>query len=286
MRTYILIGIMCVACLLSFWFGKSTGIAQGKDEVQQEVEAMEMLLQDYITEDELALIRPEEGETTGSSAGTSEDTEKEVSTTGALVGNAGGSTGSTGNQNWDKSSILLVNKYNKLPDDYEVELKRMPDKTNYAAEEAYEPLCRMIKDARAAGMNLEICSSYRDVERQKELFEEDMQALVRQGYSYLEAYDEVAKETMPPGYSEHSTGLAFDIVALDYQMLDDKQEETEENQWLREHCAEYGFILRYPRDKEDITGISYESWHFRYVGQEVAEYIMEKGITLEEFLEE
>ena len=82
------------------------------------------------------------------------------------------------------------------------------------------------------------------------------------------------------------TGLAFDIVALDYQMLDQKQETTEENQWLREHCAEYGFILRYPKDKEDITGIDYESWHFRYVGVEIAEYIMENGISLEEFLEE
>jgi D-alanyl-D-alanine carboxypeptidase len=167
-----------------------------------------------------------------------------------------------------------------------VTLKKLPDKTNQAAEEAYGPMCDMLSAARKDGMILEVCSSYRSVDRQKELFEEDMRALVRRGYSYLDAYDEVAKETMPPGYSEHATGLAFDIVALSYQMLNAKQETTAENKWLREHCAEYGFILRYPKEKEDITGISYESWHFRYVGVEIAQYIMENELTLEEFLAE
>lgn len=184
----------------------------------------------------------------------------------------------------DKSNIILVNKENKLPEDYEVELKVLPDGVNRAAYEAYEPLCDMLKAGQREGLSFEICSSYRDVKRQEELFEEDLKALVNKGYTYLQAYEEVAKETMPPGYSEHSTGLAFDIVALNYQMLDDGQAKTAENKWLQEHCAEYGFILRYPEDKEDITGISYESWHFRYVGQEVAEYIMEEGITLEEYL--
>ena len=183
-----------------------------------------------------------------------------------------------------KKTILLVNKDNKLPEDYEVELRTLPDGVNRAAQEAYEPLCDMLKAGRKEGLYFEICSSYRDVKRQEELFDEDMRALMNSGYSYIEAYEEVAKETMPPGCSEHSTGLAFDIVALDYQMLDAGQARTAENEWLQAHCAEYGFILRYPEGKEDITGISYESWHFRYVGQEVAEYIMEEGITLEEYL--
>ena len=184
----------------------------------------------------------------------------------------------------DRSSIILVNKNNKLPEDYTVTLKKLPDRTNQAAEEAYDAMCAMLSAARKDGMSLEVCSSYRSVERQKELFEEDMRVLVRKGYSYLDAYDEVAKETMPPGYSEHATGLAFDIVALSYQMLNAKQETTAENKWLQEHCAEYGFILRYPKDKEDITGISYESWHYRYVGVEIAQYITENNLTLEEFL--
>lgn len=181
---------------------------------------------------------------------------------------------------------ILVNKENPLPEDYEVDLITLPDGRSKAAEEAYEPLCEMLAAGKEAGLNLMVCSSYRDKARQEELFDEDVQELLRQGYTYMEAYEEVAKETMPPGCSEHSTGLAFDIVARDYQMLDKGQEKTAENKWLKKHCAEYGFILRYPEGKEDITDISYESWHFRYVGKEVAEYIMEKGITLEEYLEE
>lgn len=181
--------------------------------------------------------------------------------------------------------ILLVNKNTPLPEDYEVELLTLPDGVNRAAKEAYEPLCNMLKAGRKEGLNFEICSSYRDVAYQKALFDEDVEELMREGYSYTKAYEKVAKQTMPPGCSEHSTGLAFDIVALDYQMLDAEQEKTAENKWLQEHCAEYGFILRYPKGKEDITSISYESWHFRYVGEEAAEYIMENGITLEEFLQ-
>ena len=179
---------------------------------------------------------------------------------------------------------ILVNKENPLPEDYEVELISLPDGRGKAAEEAYEPLCEMLHAGTEEGLQFLVCSSYRSKERQEELFDEDLKALLREGYTYAEAYEEVAKETMPPGCSEHSTGLAFDIVASDYQMLDKGQEKTDENKWLQKHCAEYGFILRYPKDKEDITHISYESWHFRYVGKEVAEYIMEEGITLEEYV--
>lgn len=180
---------------------------------------------------------------------------------------------------------ILVNKDNPLPDYYEVNLLTLPDGVNRADEEAYTPLCDMLNAGRREGLNFEICSSYRDLARQIELFEEDVNILLNQGYTYTEAYEEVARETMPPGCSEHSTGLAFDIVALDYQLLNDEQQYTDENIWLREHCAEYGFILRYPLGKEDITGIDYESWHFRYVGIEAAQYITDHNITLEEYLE-
>lgn len=265
-------GILLAACLCSFWTGWNAGVTEGK--TQAEITVMES--GDW----------PEDGqqEAVGSQEEEREPSQEEVQ---SVSGNTIKSEEEQPPEDVpDRSGILLVNKHNKLPEDYEVELKRMPDKSNYAAEAAYQPLCDMVQDARREGLYLEICSSYRSVGRQKELFEEDMGMLVRQGYSYLEAYDEVAKETMPPGYSEHSSGLAFDIVSLGYQMLDENQEDTAENQWLQEHCAEYGFILRYPKGKEDITGVSYESWHYRYVGIEAAEYIMEKGITLEEFLEE
>lgn len=189
------------------------------------------------------------------------------------------------NKEWPQE-LLLVNKENKLPEDYDVTLILLPDGVHEAAKEAYEPLCKMLKAGEQEGLHFVVCSAYRDVKYQEKLFTEDLDALMQSGYSYEQAYKEVAKQTMPPGYSEHSTGLAFDIVALDYQMLNAGQEKTEENKWLQQHCAEYGFILRYPRDKEDITGISYESWHFRYVGKEAAQRIMDEEITLEEYLEE
>lgn len=180
--------------------------------------------------------------------------------------------------------LILVNKEHRLPEDYEVELKVMYDKVNRAAKEAYQPLNDMLAAGRAQGLAFEICSSYRDVKVQERLFQEDVDALMRKGYTYEEAYAEVERETMPPGHSEHSTGLAFDIVALSYQMLDAGQATTAETLWLHEHCAEYGFILRYPKGKEHITDIDYESWHYRYVGVEAATYIMEHGLTLEEYL--
>ena len=182
--------------------------------------------------------------------------------------------------------LMLVNKDYGLPEDYEVELLTMYDKVNRAAKEVYGPLNEMLAAGRAEGLAFEICSSYRDVQVQKRLFQEDLDVLMAQGYTYEQAYAEVEKETMPPGHSEHSTGLAFDIVSLGYQILDAKQEFTPETQWLNENCAKYGFILRYPKGKEEITKISFESWHYRYVGVEAATYIMENGLCLEEYLEE
>ena len=321
MRAYICMGILCFACIFSFWVGRNVGIVEAGKK-QTEVAVMEDVNQGNVSDgqeldgvDQAAGAGDGQKDSTAAGAGDGQKDgtaaesgdgqtvgagNKDGQTVGAgnkdgqaagtdSVGNAGPGKGQSEQEKEpeiDKSGILLVNKVNKLPEDYEVTLKKLPDRTNQAAEEAYQPMCDMLSAARKEGLALEVCSSYRSVDRQKELFEEDMRKLVRQGYSYLDAYDEVAKETMPPGYSEHSTGLAFDLVSLGYQMLDARQEDTEENKWLQEHCAEYGFILRYPKGKEDITGVSYESWHFRYVGVEAAEYIMENGLTLEEFLEE
>lgn len=183
-----------------------------------------------------------------------------------------------------KDEILLVNKDNRIPSDYQPELIVLPDQVNRAAKDAYQPLMDMLAEGRKEGLNFEICSSYRDVSVQERLFIEDIIALMRKGYSYENAYAQTAKYTMPPGHSEHATGLAFDIVALNYQLLDERQEYTPESIWLRENCEKFGFILRYPKGKEEITQINFESWHFRYVGIEAATYIMENGITLEEYL--
>ena len=87
-----------------------------------------------------------------------------------------------------------------------------------------------------------------------------------------------------PGTSEHETGMALDIVSYSYQLLNEQQENTAEQKWFMEHCWEYGFILRYPKDKTEVTGIGYEPWHYRYVGREHAAKLYESGLCLEEYI--
>ena len=184
-----------------------------------------------------------------------------------------------------QNPLILVNKANPLPDDYEVDLHWLSNGTCAVSSMIYEPLSEMLTDGSSEGLQFVVASGYRDVETQQQLLDEDIAAdMQNEGMSWQEAYDKETMETMPPGYSEHSTGLAVDLVALDYQMLDAGQEETPENQWLQENCSRYGFILRYPEGKEAVTDIHYESWHFRYVGVKAAQEIMSRGSTLEEYL--
>ncbi len=105
-----------------------------------------------------------------------------------------------------------------------------------------------------------------------------------QNYSQEEAKKKAAQWIAIPGTSEHQTGLALDIVSSSYQLLNKEQENTPEQKWLIENSYKYGFILRYPSDKTNITGIEYEPWHYRYVGKETAKEITERGICLEEYL--
>ncbi len=182
--------------------------------------------------------------------------------------------------------LVLVNKDHAIPEDYIVNEHWLKNGRVSVADEMYDALSNMLTDGSKDGREFVVASGYRSAEYQQQLLNEDIERDMREyGMTWQEAYDLESMETMPAGHSEHETGLAVDIVALDYQMLDAEQEYTRENQWLRENCQEYGFILRYPKDKEDVTGISYEPWHFRYVGVEAAKEIMEQGITLEEYLE-
>lgn len=184
-----------------------------------------------------------------------------------------------------KEELLLVNKNHPLEETYRPTLKKMSDYGVEVDASIYEALNDMLADGEKEGLCFWVASAYRSMERQRELLDEDIGTLVRQGLSYSEAYEEAVRETMPVGCSEHATGLAVDLVAKDYQMLDERQANTDEIKWLQKNCSQYGFILRYPEGKEDITGVSYESWHFRYVGVDAAKEIMSQGITLEEYLE-
>ena len=143
----------------------------------------------------------------------------------------------------------------------------------------------MLRDGRRAGMNFWICSAYRSMEKQIQLYDNKVKRLQGEGMSFTQAQLQAGKEVAYPGTSEHHLGLAVDIVAKDYQLLDEKQADTKEAKWLKENCWRYGFILRYPLDKTEETGIVFEPWHYRYVGIEAAREIMEQGICLEEYLE-
>lgn len=180
-------------------------------------------------------------------------------------------------------ALLLVNGAHPLPEGFTVpELTQL--KGGHAVDSRmYPALQQMMDDCRAAGLEPWICSSYRTREKQEELFQNKVERLLAQGYSEEAAQEEAARWVARPGTSEHETGLAVDIVDKGYQILDEQQEQTPVQQWLMEHCAAYGFILRYPTEKSALTGIGYEPWHYRYVGREAAAAIMEQGLCLEEY---
>ena len=185
----------------------------------------------------------------------------------------------------DDWQLVLVNKQHPVPDDYTFTLGTIKGKMKCDAR-IIDDLTEMMKAAKADGINLMVCSPYRDYNRQTVLFNRKIDYYMEKGYSYLEAYKISSMTVTVPGASEHQIGLALDITSSTYYALDEGFGETKAGLWLKEHCDEYGFILRYPLGKEYITGIQYEPWHFRYVGKEAATIIMEQDITLEEFLEE
>ena len=184
----------------------------------------------------------------------------------------------------DAWMLLLVNETHPLDQDYEVELSTVSSGQKVDSR-ILDPLNEMLSAMYQEGLRPLVCSGYRTVEKQSTLFEEYIEERLAEGWTYEAAFYKAKTRIALPGTSEHQTGLAVDIVATYHQSLDDAQAETDEAIWLAQHCQEYGFILRYPEDKIDITGIDYEAWHFRYVGEEAAVYIMENGITLEEYLE-
>ncbi len=120
--------------------------------------------------------------------------------------------------------------------------------------------------------------------KQKKLFRQQTQEYLNQGYSTREAQELAAESVAIPGTSEHQLGLAVDIVDYNHPQLDQTQEDTQVQKWLMENSWRYGFILRYPPEKSDITGIIYEPWHYRYVGKAAAKEIYQQNITLEEYL--
>ena len=185
----------------------------------------------------------------------------------------------------DDWQLVLVNKQHPVPEDYSFTLGTITGSMKCDVR-IIDELMAMLEAAKADGIDLVICSPYRDYNRQTVLFERKIDYYMERGYSYLEAYKIASITVTVPGASEHQIGLALDIVSDTYTSLDTGFGKTDAGIWLREHGYEYGFILRYPLGKEYITGIQYEPWHYRYVGKKSATAIMKQGITLEEFLED
>lgn len=180
--------------------------------------------------------------------------------------------------------LLLVNSSHPLPEGFQApELVQL--RNGHAIDSrAYPALQVMMDDARAAGLQPMICSSFRTQSTQEQLFQQEVQNWLVRGYIQAEAENQAALWVARPGTSEHQTGLAVDIVDASYQILDQGQESTPVQQWLMAHCWEYGFVLRYPTDKSAVTGIGYEPWHYRYVGLDAAREMTERGLCLEEYL--
>ena len=181
--------------------------------------------------------------------------------------------------------LVLVNKQNKLPDNWE-EVVQLEESTNrwgetYQVEKtALAAFLELQKDLLDNdGIIIELDSTYRSVKRQQEIWDEFE---AEKGLEYAQKYVAV------PGYSEHHTGLAIDVcLEKDGVRIDDNDDMIAEREIfskIHEKLADHGFILRYLEGKDDITGYAYEPWHFRYVGTEAAKEIMDKGLTLEEYL--
>lgn len=183
--------------------------------------------------------------------------------------------------------LIIANKQYPLPESYKVNVSYVSG--NYRLDsriaDAYK---EMIAAAKKDGVSLNIISGFRTFSGQTSLFNNKVNQYRNQGYSTEKAKELAAQYVAPPGTSEHLTGLAVDLISPTWynthSSLTSDFENTEQFKWLYANCAKYGFILRYPKDKVNITGYNYEPWHYRYVGVEAAKEIMEKKICLEEYV--
>ena len=176
--------------------------------------------------------------------------------------------------------LVLVNHENVLPNDFHIELDKI-DKIRSFDARAIGELKQMLENMKQDGItNVWVQSAYRSVERQEKLFQDKIEKYEAQGMSQEEAENLVLRKVNKPGTSEHNLGLAVDFNYVDYGF-----DETQGFQWLKQNAANYGFILRYEKEKEAITKVDYEPWHWRYVGKENAIKMNELKMCLEEYIE-
>ena len=183
--------------------------------------------------------------------------------------------------------MVLVNHANKMPDNYTFDTKECGSSTSVnktLQTVACDAFLAMQKAAAADGVTVWRQSGYRSVSYQTKLYERKTQYYRDKGYDEATAKEKAAAIVNPPGYSEHNCGLAADLNSPEHTGLDEGFENTAAFRWLCEHAAEYGFILRYPQGAEDATEITYEPWHWRYVGPENAAKINASGLCFEDYI--
>lgn len=189
-------------------------------------------------------------------------------------------------------AMFLVNSKNPVSEEYcdgiETALVYESWREYYMDSRMSEYLKKMLEAAAEDGHQLIVMSAYRSVKYQQDNFDKSVKdRMDNRGMTYEEAYEDTLKEVQLPGYSEHNAGVAADIMSDEYVSMDDDGfENTEAFKWLSENAADYGFVLRYPKGKEDVTGIIYEPWHYRFVGVYYAKLLTDRGITMEEYFEE
>ncbi|MBR2893921.1 MAG: M15 family metallopeptidase [Clostridia bacterium] len=175
-------------------------------------------------------------------------------------------------------STAVVNRNYRIPSSYEADLVYVCGSDERLQREVAAQYEAMYNAGKADGVTLTPCSGYRSYGTQETLYNRKFDLFTSQGYSYDEARVQAATIVMIPGSSEHNLGYAMDIVCVEEWF-----ETTDEFKWLMENAADYGFILRYPKDKQDITKVIYEPWHWRYVGVETAKAIKASGLVMEEY---
>lgn len=228
------------------------------------------------TENALSSTKPENTVASGST--TQNETEAAtVGVTAALPGTIKNPTIITIDEdNWH---LTLVNSGYRIPSDYNPDLVYVCGSGERLDKNVAVHYEKMYKAAAADGVDLAPCSGYRSYETQERNYNNKIAFFESQGYETEEAKVKAATIIMPPGSSEHNLGYAMDIVCVDEWF-----EDTEEFKWLQKNAADYGFIMRYPKDKQDITKVIYEPWHWRYVGVEAAKEMKASGQVLEEYL--
>lgn len=184
--------------------------------------------------------------------------------------------------------MILVNHTNKMPENYTFETAECGSKTavNKTLQTvACNAFLELQKAAAAENVTVWMQSGYRSVSYQTNLYEKKTNYYKQQGYDDAKAKEMAAAIVNPPGYSEHNCGLAADLNSPEHTGLDEGFENTAAFRWLCQHAGEYGFILRYPKGAEEKTEITYEPWHWRYVGVENAAKINASGLCFEEYIE-